>query len=363
MSDETDKSQKTEEPTPRRLEKAREDGQIAQSKELSHWFVLSAITIILVFIAPDMLKKISHSLKFYLEFSSELPFSSADLTEMISRTLTDIGMALFLPVLLIIVAGLAAGMAQTKLNISTKNIQPKLDKLSPLKGLKKLFGVKALVEFTKNLVKFAIIAFIAFLIMVPVMDEFHLIPELTTIEMLMTIADHTKRLFLAVISVIAVIAVIDYGYQRYTHLRDLRMTKQEVKEEFKDSEGDPHIKQKLRAIRQERAQQRVQQAVPEATVVITNPTHYAIALKYDMEVMEQPEVVAKGMDHLALRIRKIAGEHDIPIIEDPPLARALCGALEVGDQVPVKFYEAVAQVIRYVLGFDQFYTSYDEEEE
>lgn len=350
MSEDTEQSQKTEQATEHRLEKAREKGQIAFSKELGHLFAVFGLILIFSFMLPPALRSITQQLRNLIEQIGEMDLSAAIDEGLFSSITLKILFSFMLPILILVAAALAAGFLQTRFLVSFEPLKPQLSKLSPLSGFKKLFGIKALVEFLKSFVKFSVVAVLTYYIVWP---EFRNLEGYISLDIPLLLASFMSILLhlLGVIFVsLVVFTLFDYGYQKFMHSRELMMTKQEVKDEMKDVDGDPHVKQRLRRIRSERARNRgMLHDVGTATVVVTNPTHYSIALHYDIDSMDAPVVVAKGVDFLALRIREIAKDHDVPIVENPPLARGLYDQLEVGQQIPHEFYEAVAQVIRYVM--------------
>lgn len=344
-----DKSQKTEQPTEHRLEEGRKRGQLAVSKEITHWFMLLAATLLIGVLLPYSLERIAMILRSFLEFADSLVLSGDELVMTIATACRKIAFYMGLPFLFLIIGALTGTFIQTKFNFSLEPLKPKLEKISLIKGLGRLFSKKTLMEFFKALFKFLLISSVAVLIMLP---EFHKIDSLLQVNMFDLIGElHEQITFFLIIIVglITLLAGIDYAFQKYTFYQEMRMTKQEVKEEFKQLEGDPHVKRKLRQIRQERARQNLSKAVPEATVVVTNPTHYSVALKYDMNEMEAPVVVAKGMDLVALKIRELAKENDIPLYRNPPLARLLYSSVELNEPIDEEHYEAVAKVIRYVM--------------
>ncbi len=350
MSEDTEQSQKTEQATEHRLEKAREKGQIAFSKEVGHLFAVFSLMLIFGFMLPQALHSITLSLRNLMENIGDIELSSAIKDGLFSSIMLKIIFSFILPIIILITAGLAAGFLQTRFLISFEPLKPQLSKLSPLSGFKKLFGLKALVEFFKSFIKFLVVALLTYYIVWP---EFGHLQEYISLDMSRLLAAFLSILLhlLGVIFVsLVVFTLFDYGYQKFMHMRELMMTKQEVKDEMKDVDGDPHVKQRLRRIRTDRARNRgMLSDVQTATVVITNPTHYAVALQYDINSMEAPVVVAKGIDFLALKIREIAKDHEVPVVENKPLARGLYDQLEIGQQIPHEFYEAVAQVIRYVM--------------
>ena len=209
--------------------------------------------------------------------------------------------------------------------------------------------MKKVVESLKGIIKIVVISFIAILVVKPYLEKVDLLPAMETIAILKFIHKIVVLLLFTVVIAVLVIAVADYIYQRYTHMKKLRMTKQEVKDEYKQMEGDPQIKSRIRQVRMERARHRMMEAVPKSDVVIVNPTHYAVALEYKMEQMDAPVVTAKGMDNVALRIKAIAEENEIPIVENPPLARALFASTEIDQMIPEEHFKAVAEVIGYVM--------------
>lgn len=351
MSDDQnqDKSQKTEQPTPRRLDKAREEGQIPFSKEVGHCFMMLTFTFILLLLFPRTFHSIQNSLKNFLEFSYRAPDGGLGFLEVATHLFTEVGLALLMPTLFIMAAALAGPLVQTKFLVSMKNVKPKLSKLSPLKGITRLLGGTAWVEFGKNMLKFAVIASIAAAILWPEFSKLNNLVALSAQEALAYLMDLTLKLLGVIIPLMIVIALLDVGYQKYQFIQNLKMSLQEIKDEHKETEGDPQIKQRLRRLRQERSQRRMAQAVSDATVVLTNPTHYAVALQYSHGKMNAPRLVAKGVDHTALQIRKIAREKGVPVVENPPLTRALYSGVKEGTEIPFEYYEAVAKIMRYIL--------------
>lgn len=207
-----------------------------------------------------------------------------------------------------------------------------------------------MVEFIKGILKLIIVGGIAYILLAPEFDRLEALLQMDVIDLLREIQVLIIRMMIGVVSIMAVIAALDYAYQRYEHLKQMRMSRQEVRDEYKQSEGDPQVKARLRQIRTERARTRMMAAVPQADVVVTNPTHFAVALQYDSESMAAPTVVAKGADDVAFRIRDIANDNDVPIVENPPLARALFAGVDIDQQIPEEHYKAVAQLISYVYG-------------
>lgn len=355
MSDDQDqdKSQKTEEPTLRRLEKAREEGQTPFSKEVGHCFMLLTLTFLILLVLPKSFRSIGATLKSFLEVSHSIPVEGKGLLLAVSRLFRDVGLSLALPTLFIMIAAMAGALVQTKFLVSLKNMKPKLSKFSPIKGMGRLFGASAWVEFLKNMVKFAVIASIAVAVLWPEFFKLEMLLSMQVGEVLSYLSILLLKLLGIIVSLVTFIALLDVGYQKYQFIQNLKMSHQEIKDEHKETEGDPKIKQRLRQLRHEKSQRRMAQAVSEASVIVTNPTHYAIALKYEHGKMNAPQLVAKGLDHIALQIRKIATDNKVPIVENPPLARALHAGVKEGQEIPMEYYEAVAKIMRYILKMDR----------
>lgn len=344
-----DPSQKTEEPTEKRKRDAKKEGQVASSKELSTWAIMVVATFVIFGMGPGIASDIKGLLRGLITKSHEISLSHRDTLILGKTILKELVWMLFLPALFFVVTALLIGFAQTGGNFSTKSLKPKLEKISLLKGFKKIISLKSLVEMLKALFKIIIIGYVCYLIVRHTFDSITTIQTLQITEFYAMIHERGLQLFIGVLAIITLMVVGDYAYQKFNLLKQLRMSKQDIKDEHKQTEGDPKVKQKLRQIRMQRAQQRLSDVIPGASVVITNPTHYAVALKYEADNMNAPVVVAKGMDHLAFTIRRLAEESDVPIVENKPLARALYARVEVDDEIPEDAYEMVAEVIRFVM--------------
>lgn len=348
MSDEDDDS-KTEDPTSKRLSKAREDGDVPISQEIRTLFVMLAILAIIAAMAPYVVREHGRILGSFIAHMHEIPMDLEGLRNALLGVLLDIGIVMLAPIGLMMVVSVLGTLGQVGGMWSAKKLQPNLNHLNPINGFKKMFGTQKVVDFLKSLFKVVIIGFVAFSVVIPMYPN----PDvLLSQEFSATLKElHwilVSTLF-AITAAFGVIAAADMLWTRYQHHKKLKMTKQEVKDEHKQSEGDPMIKGRLRSLRMKRSRDRMLQAVPEASVVVTNPTHYAVALQYDMDKMAAPKLVAKGVDFLASKIRELAEENDIPIIENPPLARALYASVEVNQDIPPDHYKAVAEVIGFVM--------------
>jgi flagellar biosynthetic protein FlhB len=348
MSEE-DSSQKTEEPTQKRLTEAHKKGQTFLSREVMSWLVLFLGALIVVELSPTLLKRMVIPLRHLIESAVFITTESAEFVSLGDNLFMLFATSIILPLCGLVVCILLAGFIQTKGVFSVQALAPDLSRLSPLKGLKRLFSKKSFIEFLKSLFKVIFLGTVVYFLLKPAFQDALALFFSNPYSTIFSIRDLASRLLVGFLSVLAGFALLDFAYQRYVHMQEMRMSKQEIKDEYKDTEGDPIIKARLKKLRQDRARKRMMAAVPQATVILTNPTHYSIALKYDMESMDAPLVVAKGVDFLALRIREVAQEHEIPIVENPPLARGLYESVEVDESIPPKFYEAVAEVIRYVL--------------
>ena len=256
--------------------------------------------------------------------------------------------AIFFPLLFFFIIAMVGPVLQNGFVYSPKALEPKFEKFDPVRGAKRLMSIKQTMEFVKGVVKLAIVGTIGILAVMPALDAIDIVPTLAIPDFLSVLHELVMQMLVAILAVLLVIAVADVVFQRQQHHKQMRMTKQEVKDEFKQSEGDPTARQRLRQIRQDRARARMMQAVPEADVVITNPTHYAVALKYKPDEMTAPMLVAKGADLIAAKIREVAEENDIAIVENPPLARALFSSVDLDEEVPQEHYQAVAEIISYV---------------
>ena len=344
---EEDREQRTEEPSARKLEKARERGQVASSREVGNWFILAGTGIVLVFLMPPMVRDLAHLLMRFIA-SPQLYTADRNLGAALRQLLIEVGGLLAIPILVMMIAGLAAPLLQNGFIVAVQRLEPKLSNLSPLTGLRRLFSVRSLVEFGKNLVKVALVGGMVWILLRPEVQRLPLFAGLDLGQIAGEIARLVARMMGGVIGVMTFLALLDLGYQRMAFRHSMRMTKEEVKEEYRQAEGDPRVKSRFRQIRIERARRRMMAAVPKATVVLTNPTHYAIAFKYEMETMSAPVCVAKGVDFLAQRIRQIAAENGVPLVENPPLARALYSSVEIDQEIPPEHYKAVAEIIGYV---------------
>lgn len=348
MADDTDEAEKTEDPSERKLRQAYEKGDVPKSQEVSTWFMMLASTVIIALLAAPASQDIALYLRGFVANADQIAVDGGSVRNLSVAIAVAVGAALALPMLLLVIAGIAGNALQHGFLFSVETIKPKLQKISPIAGFKRLFSMQSLVNFAKGIAKLAIVGVLMFLVVWPDRNRFDTLVAsdiATTMSFTLWLA---IKLMVATLAVLTVIAALDWMYTRHAYTKRQRMTMREVRDEFKQAEGDPIIKAKLRQIRTERSRKRMMQRVPEASVIITNPTHFAVALKYDSG-MAAPVCVAKGVDALALRIREIGKDNDVPLVEDPPLARALHASVEIDDEIAPEFYRAVANIIGYVM--------------
>lgn len=343
-----DAGEKTEDPTPRRLQEARDKGQIARSADLNSALLLLGGLVGLRVFGPQMIGSLYDAMQKNLSVTEP----SAGLTLDIGRLVPEVGMILLGaagPVLVLILAlALIANLLQVGFLFTTEPLAPKLEKLNPISGVGRMFSSRTAMQLVMNLVKLAIVTVVAVVAVGDRLDQIMAAMALSGWPLIIQLTQVLYEIGLQLAIALLVLALIDFAWQRWKHTRDLRMTKQEVREELRSMEGDPHIRQRRRRMQMTAAMQRIQKAVPTADVVVTNPTELAIAIKYNADTMAAPKVVAKGADHLAKKIREIAIAHGIPIIERKPLAQALFKTVEVNQEVPERFYQAIAEILAYV---------------
>lgn len=347
-SSDDDDSSKTEDPTPKKLDESRKKGQVALSREVNNWIMLFSGTLVVLAIGPSALSRMKNVMSNFIEKAHLMPIAPGGLGYVLGQSFFEILSILTVPLLLLMFAAFVGPFIQIGPLFAPEVIKPDVSKISVFKGFKRLFSMRSVMEFVKGLLKIGTIGVVGVIILMPFYGQIdHMIGQPVMASM-----DELQHLILLLMSgillVLMVVAVADLLYQRYEHIKKMRMTKQELKDEYKQTEGDPHVRAKLRSLRQEKARGRMMQSVPEADVIITNPTHFSIALKYDPEEMDAPVLIAKGIDDLAMRIREVAKEHDIPLVENKPLARVLFDQVDVDSMVPEQHFEAVAKVISYV---------------
>jgi len=348
MADEDDAS-KTEGPTDKKLSDARAKGNVAQSQEIKNWAVLLGGAGSLMFLAPYMAEGVQNIGRKFIFEPDAIPLDPEHLRLVFAETMLDVLWVTAPFMVVMVIFAIGANVGQFGFMVSTQKIKPEFSKVSVFKGIKRMFSARTFVEFAKGIAKLLIVSVVSFALALPFLGDLELLPQIDLILSMDRIHLLALALAAGTVGVMTALAALDYLYQKHAFTKQMRMTKQEVKDEHKQQEGDPQVKSRIRKVRMERFQQRMMQAVPDADVVITNPTHFAVALSYKMGEMEAPRCVAKGVDHLAFRIRGVAEENDVPIVENPPLARALYDTVEIDQEIPPEHFTAVAEIIGYIM--------------
>src|ERR1700688_2339357 len=349
MADDNDTSDKTEDPTQKRLDDAHDRGDVAKSQEINTWFVIAGATLVLSTFSGSIGGGVMMPLRNLIANSWMIHADGPGLLALAQSLEYALIAALGVPLLLLALAAIAGNMIQHRLVWSGEQLKPKFSKISPASGAKRLFGKQAAANFAKGLFKLTALGAVMTAILWPERLRLESLVHLDPSALFGVTTSLTLHLLGAVVAMLAIVAIADYLFQYRQWYERQKMSLQEMKEEFKQTDGDPAIKGRLRQMRQVRSRRRMMQKVPKAAVIITNPTHYAIALEYERG-MEAPICVAKGVDAVALKIREVGAEHSIPIVENPPLARALHASVDIDDEIPVEHYHAVAEVIGYVMG-------------
>ena len=354
MAEQDSSQEKTEEPTARRLEKSREEGQVPRSKELNTTMVLLFGALGLLAFGPWMAEHVTAIAKLGFSFDRDAAFDTAQMFRHLGASAWEATIALTPWLIIVLLAAFFGPIGVGGWLLSGKAIMPKFDRLNPLSGLKRMFSMNSLVELIKSWAKVLVVGLVAWLVLGLYFDDAMQLKRMATEAAIAGAIDIILWSVIFLCASTIVIAVADVPWQIYSHTKKLRMTMQEIKDEFKESEGKPEVKSKIRQLQREMSQRRMMADVPTADVVITNPTHFAVALKYDSAGMSAPVMVAKGSDEVAMKIREIAKEHNVPQMQAPPLARALYTHGKIGDEIPEGLYVAVAQVLAYIYQMDLF---------
>jgi flagellar biosynthetic protein FlhB len=347
MSEQSDQ-EKTEEPTGRKLEKAQEEGDVVKSQEINYWFVMVGGALAVAMAGGSLATTTAEALRVFIASPQDIPMDREHLRIMTLHLGSIVFGALALPLGVLVAFAVAGNVVQHAPVFTAKSMKPSFSKISPMKGLERLFGPKSVMNLAKSVVKFAVVGGVLISIVWPDRERLALMMTWEISQLLPVVQEMTLKMFGGVIAVMTIVAGLDYLFERFQWMKKQRMTVQEIKDEYKQMEGDPKIKGRLRQLRIERSRRRMMTEVPKASVVIMNPTHYAVALKYE-KGMGAPICVAKGVDGLALRIRALAEESNVPVVVNPPLARALHASVELDQEVPPEHYKAVAEVIGYVM--------------
>lgn len=348
MAEEQDQSEKTEDPSQRRLDEAVRHGDVVKSQEVNTWFIIGAATLALLTFSGSTGGALNTTMRSLIADAHAFPADGYALTFLLRQVVLNVLAAVAIPFLLLVLAAIGGNVIQHQPVWSTESLMPKLSKISPGAGMKRLFSKQALANFIKGLIKLGVVGGVGTALIWPQKHRLESLVATDVDSILPVSRSLALQLLGAVVAILAVISAADYLFQYRQWFQRQKMSLRELKDEYKDTEGDPKIKARVRQLRQARAKKRMMAAVPSATVVITNPTHYAIALKYEAG-MNAPRCVAKGVDAIALKIREVAGENNVPIVENPPLARTLHATVEVDGEIPSEHYKAVAEVISYVM--------------
>ena len=349
MADEADTSDKTEDPTQKRLDDAVERGDVAKSQEINTWFIIAGATLVMSTFGGSIGGGLLMPLRNLIANSWMIRTDGPGLIQLASHLEYLVVATLGVPVVLLALAAIAGNVMQHRLVWSGEQLKPRLNKISPGAGAKRIFGKQAAANFLKGLFKLVALGAVMTAILWPERHRLEAMVRFDPAALLGITTSMTIHLMGTVVAVLAIVAIGDYLFQYRTWYERQKMSLQEIKEEFKQSEGDPHIKGRMRQLRAARMKKRMMAAVPKASVIITNPTHYSVALQYERG-MPAPVCLAKGADIIAFKIREVAREHDIPIVENVALARALYATVEIDEEIPVEHYHAVAEVIGYVMG-------------
>ncbi|RJX67480.1 flagellar biosynthesis protein FlhB [Vibrio sinensis] len=351
---ESDGQERTEDATPRRLQQAREKGQVARSKELASVSVLVVGSVSLMWFGGALAGGLLTFMGRLFTLSREEIFNHSKLLEIAFGSLTVLILPMLLILITLFVAALVGAAGIGGVNFSVEAAMPKLSKMNPISGLKRMVGMQSWVELAKSILKVSLVSGVAFyLISAAKEDLFQLSLDVYPQNIFHALDILLNFIFLISCSLLVVVA-IDIPFQIWQHANQLKMTKQEIKDEYKETEGKPEVKGRIRMLQREAAQRRMMSEVPQADVIVTNPEHFSVALRYKQNSDRAPIVVAKGVDHMAMKIREVAREHDIYVIPAPPLARALYHSTELEQEIPDGLFTAVAQILAYVFQLKQY---------
>ena len=349
MADDRDEAQQTEQPTQKRLDQAREQGDVIKSTEVASLILLGGSTVALAMFGKTTMTGMAGLLQSFLEQPDSMAVDGPGLIQLMQALLMHLAMVLAPLFGVIVLAAIAGHVMQSLPGFVPSRLAPDFSKVSPLAGFKRLFGLDAWMNLVKGLLKIAVVGVAVWTQVWPARTALDSILDQSPGGVVADMGHLLFKVLMAALAAMAVIAIADYFMQYVQFMKRNRMSKQEIKEEYRQNEGDPHVKAKIRQLRQERSKKRMMARVPTATVVLMNPTHYAVALQYESGKMAAPICVAKGVDAIALKIRAIAEDNDVPVVENAPLARALHASVEIDEPVPAEHYKAVAQVIGYVM--------------
>ncbi len=354
MAENENGQEKTEQPSAKRLEEAVEKGDVAKSQELNSVAVIIAVLLVFKYYSGYMGKNLQEFMGYFYQHSSLLTISNATIPGMMALVLKTFAGVVGPVIIGVMLFALISNIGQVGFIFAGKALVPDFKKINPMSGAKRMFSSRSLVEMSKGILKISIIGMIGYSVVTDYFDDFLVLSHRTILQISSLLADAIFELTFKVALALLVMAIADFAYQKYEYQKKLKMTKTEVKDETKQSEGDPKVKGKIKQKQQEIVRQRMMNDVPDATVVVTNPTHYAVALKYDpADKSDAPKVVAKGKNLIALKIKEIATKNNVPIIENKSLARSLFSACEIGSEIPMALYQAVAEILSQVFKHNQ----------
>ncbi|MGS0682905.1 flagellar biosynthesis protein FlhB [Shewanella sp. 125m-7] len=354
MAENDSSQEKTEEASSRKLQQAKDKGQVARSKDLGTSAVLIAASVGLLMTGPDIAQAMHNIMtKLFIQSRDEI-FDTNQMMNVWGMIGNELAIPLLGFIAFLALIAFAGNIALGGMSFSTQAFMPKASKMSPVAGLKRMFGVQALVELTKGIAKFSVVAITAYLLLTLYLNDILMLSQDHLPGNIYHALDIVVWIFILLCASTLLIVIIDVPFQVWNHAKQLKMTKQEVKDEYKDTEGKPEVKGRIRQLQHEMSQRRMMGEVPNADVIVVNPEHYAVAVKYDASRSTAPFVVAKGVDEVAFKIREIAREHDVAIVSAPPLARAIFHTTKIDQEIPEGLFTAVAQVLAYVFQLRQY---------
>ncbi len=339
--------------SPQKKQRAREEGNIARSQDLTSGVALGAALLALVLLAHPMMNTLIEAMRYYMGNADRLMLNKLPAAALASRSLLDYGLAALPIMVVLLAAGVAINLAQVGFIFTAKPIQPKLDRLNIFSGMKKFFSLRSLIELVKSILKLTFAVWVVWLALRSRLPDFLALMNMPPDGLSAAVGALVVAVWWRIALALLVIGVFDYGYQYWQHERDLRMTREEAKQEMREMEGDPHIKRRVRQIQRQIAMKRMMAEVPKADVIITNPTEYAVALRYNMAEMNAPVVIAKGQRLTAQRIRELGEKHHVPIVQKPELARVLFRTVDLNQSIPETLFHAVAEILSFVYGIDR----------
>lgn len=354
MAENENGTDKTEDATPEKLRKSKEKGQVARSKELATASVLIAAAISVFVFGDKLAFELSAMMVRAFTFERADVFYPEQMWVVLTQGFTDLGMPMFFILLMLFIISILGSSLLGGMIFSTQAMMPKFSRISPAAGFKRMFGMQAWVELIKSILKVVVVVCVAWAILEATFGEILQLSVSPLPGSIFQALDMLRWMFLLLCCSLLLIVAVDVPYQIYKHSDELKMTKQEVKDEYRNSEGKPEVKQRIRQLQYEMSQRTMMADVPDADVIVTNPTHYSIALKYDKIGDRPPYVVAKGADFMALKIREVGREHNVPVMQSPPLCRAIFHSTDIGENVPEELFAAIAQILAYIYQLEQF---------